>query len=114
MRKMRLLYHGGIGGLGVGEVIRPAISVGKAHPPSPNQPGYNPHRVYLTGIAWYAELFAHLRDGDVYQVRPLGRLIRDPDARGSFACSAAMVVAVIARHPVRLPAIARDALAQWH
>jgi hypothetical protein len=42
-------------------------------------------------------------DGDVYEVRPVGRAMPDPDARGSFSCSCATVIAVAARYPVALP-----------
>jgi hypothetical protein len=101
-------FHGGVPGLKVGDTIRPAISLGKEHGRSPNQPNYSPHRVYLTRIRWYADLFAHFSDGDVYEVRPVGRAVPDPDARGSFSCSCATVVAVTARGPVALPAQARE------
>ncbi|WP_052433242.1 hypothetical protein [Streptacidiphilus carbonis] len=100
-------FHGGAPGLKVGDLLRPAISLGKEHGRSPNQPNYSPHRVYLTRARWYADLFAHMGDGDVYEVRPVGRAVPDPDARGSFTCSCATVTAVLAQHPVELPEQAR-------
>ncbi len=96
-------FHGGVPGLKVSDAIRPAISLGKEHGRSPNQPNYSPHRVYLTRVRWYADLFAYFGEGDVYEVKPVGRAILDPDARGSFSCSCATVTAVVARYPVALP-----------
>ena len=71
-------FHGGVPGLNVGDAIRPAISLGKEHGRSPNQPNYSPHRVYLTRVRWYADLFAYFGEGEV---KPVGRAILDPDAR---------------------------------
>lgn len=92
-------YHGGPAGLKVGDLIKPAISLGLQHPRSANQPHYNPHRVYVTQRREYAEMFAIGADGVVYEVVPIGRLLVDRDARGSFHCSAAEVVEVHARAP---------------
>jgi hypothetical protein len=97
-------FHGGVPGLNIGDLIRPAISLGISHARTPNQPRYNPRRVYITRLRWYAELFANGAKGDVYEVRPVGRAIPDLDARGSFCCSCAEVVAVVAQHPVPMPA----------
>lgn len=100
-------FHGGDPGLAVGDLIRPATSLGIQRTPTPNQPRYNPRRVYITRLRWYAELFANGHRGDVYEVRPVGRAIPDLDARGSFSCSCAEVVAVVATHPVPMPERAR-------
>lgn len=97
-------FHGGAPGLNVGDLVRPAISLGITKVRTPNQPRYNPRRVYITRLRWYAELFANSAEGDVYEVRPVGRALADPDARSSFHCSCAEVVAVVARHPVPMPA----------
>jgi hypothetical protein len=100
-------FHGGAPGLNVGDLIRPAISLGISHSRTPNQPRYNPRRVYITRIRWYAELFANSHRGDVYEVRPVGHALPDLDARGSHHCPCAEIVAVLARHPVSMPAQAR-------
>jgi hypothetical protein len=76
-------FHGGALGLRVGDLIRPAISLGIDHPRTPNQPRYNPRRVYITRIRWYAELFAAGK-GDLYDC-PAGRALPDLDAKGSPA-----------------------------
>lgn len=100
---MTTYFHGGVAGLQPGELIRPAISLGIERARTPNQPRYNPRRVYITRIRWYAELFANGHHGDVYEVRPIGRAIRDLDAKGSFSCSCAEITAVLATHPVPMP-----------
>lgn len=97
-------FHGGALGLEVGDLIRPAISLGISKVRTPNQPRYNPRRVYVTRLQWYAQLFANGAKGDLYEVKPVGRAIPDLDARGSFHCSCAEVVAILARHPVPMPA----------
>ena len=96
-------FHGGAPGLNAGDLIRPAVSLGITKVRTPNQPRYTPRRVYITRLRWYAELFANGSRGDVYEVRPVGRALPDLDARGSFTCSCAEVVAVLARHPVPMP-----------
>jgi hypothetical protein len=103
-------FHGGPPGLQPGDLIRPAISLGIERLKTPNQPRYNPRRVYVTTIRWYAELFANGKQGDVYEVRPVGRALPDLDAKGSFHCSCAEVVAVVAAHPVPMPERARQLL----
>lgn len=101
--KASTLYHGGPAGLSVGDLIRPAVSIGRAHARSAHQPHYNPHRVYVTQRRDYAEVFATVNDGLVYEVLPIGRLLVDPDARGSFHCSAAQIVAVHERQSITVP-----------
>lgn len=107
---MSTYFHGGTAGLKPGDLIRPAISLGISKVKTPNQPRYNPRRVYITRLRWYAELFANGSRGDVYEVKPIGRALPDLDARGSFHCSCAEVVAVAARHPVPMPEQARALL----
>lgn len=104
---MTTYFHGGVPGLHPGDLIRPAISLGIHKVKTPNQPRYNPRRVYITRLRWYAELFANGSQGDVYEVRPVGRPLPDLDARGSFCCSCAEIVTVLARHPVPMPEQAR-------
>lgn len=104
---MAVYFHGGAPGLQPGDLIRPAISLGIRKTKTPNQPRYNPRRVYITRIRWYAELFANGSQGDLYEVKPVGHTIPDLDARGSFCCSCAEVVAVVAQHPVPMPEQAR-------
>jgi len=96
-------FHGGAPGLQPGDLIRPAISLGITKVRTPNQPRYTPRRVYITRLRWYAQLFANGAKGDLYEVRPVGRALPDLDARGSFTCSCAEVVAVLAQHPVAMP-----------
>lgn len=96
-------FHGGAPGLATGDLIRPAISLGIKKARTSNQPRYSPRRVYITRLCWYAALFANGTHGDVYEVRPVGRILPDPDARDSFTCSCAEIVAVLARHPVPMP-----------
>jgi hypothetical protein len=100
-------FHGGVPGLKPGDLIRPAISLGIHKVKTPNQPRYSPRRVYITRLRWYAELFANGAKGDVYEVKPVGRALRDLDAKSSFHCSCAEVVAVVAEHPVPMPERAR-------
>ncbi|MFL5910510.1 MAG: hypothetical protein ACJ768_08105 [Gaiellaceae bacterium] len=96
-------FHGGAPGLKVGDVVRPAISLGITRVRTPNQPRYTPRRVYITRLRWYAELFANGSGGDLYEVRPVGRALPDLDAKDSFTCSCAEIVAVLHRHPVPMP-----------
>jgi hypothetical protein len=98
--KATTLYHGGPDGLKVGELIRPAVSTGKAHAAMRHQPHYNPHRVYVTQDHSYAHFFASQHQGVVYEVLPVGRLIADQDARNSFTCSAAEIVAIHQTLPI--------------
>lgn len=104
---MARYFHGGPRGLRPGDLIRPAISLGIAKVRTPNQPRYSPRRVYITTLRWYAELFASGQQGDVYEVRPVGRALPDLDAKCSFHCSCAEVVAVAVEHPVPMPEKAR-------
>lgn len=97
--KAATLFHGGPAGLEVGDLIRPAVSLGLEHSRSAHQPHYNPHRVYVTQRRDYAAFFATHHSGLIYEVVPIGRLLVDQDARGSFHCSAAQVVAI---HPPTL------------
>ena len=102
--KASTLYHGGPAGLKVGDLIRPAISLGiQRGERSIHQPHYNPHRVYVTQRREYAQVFAQIHGGLVYEVLPIGRLLVDVDARGSFHCSAAQIVAVHQISPVTVP-----------
>lgn len=107
---MARYFHGGAPGLQPGDLIRPAISLGIHKTKTPNQPRYNPRRVYITRLRWYAELFANGSQGDVYEVNSVGRALPDLDAKGSFHCSCAEVVAVLARHPVPMPDHAQQRL----
>ena len=95
--KAATFYHGGPAGLSVGALIRPAISLGITCTRTAHQPHYNPHRVYVTQRREYAQVFAQIHRGVIYEVIPIGRLLVDQDARGSFHCSAAQIVAL---HPL--------------
>lgn len=67
-----------------------------------HQPNWSPHRVYVTQLRWYAQLFAAVSGGDLYEVKPHAPKV-DVDAYGSFWCPYARVVAVAARGPVEMP-----------
>ncbi|WP_428950983.1 hypothetical protein [Streptomyces sp. cg35] len=97
------LFHGGVAGLQRGDMILPAVAVNKVHEPGPHQQHYDPHRVYVTELRWYAQLFAHGQHGDVYRVRPVGVRLPDRDCRQSWVCQGAVVLDVVARHPVEAP-----------
>lgn len=107
--KPATLFHGGPAGLEVGDLIRPAVSLGIQHARTAHQPHYNAHRVYVTQRREYAEVFAQINEGPVYEVAPIGRLLVDLDARGSFHCSAAQIVAVHQRISVPIPNPTRPA-----
>lgn len=97
------LYHGGVKGLKPGDRVLPPSATGVEHGGGgEHQQRYRPTRVYVTRFRWYAELFAHLHGGEVYEVRA-----HDPrpdlDARGSFWCPFARVVRVAVPAPVALP-----------
>lgn len=98
------LFHGGMPGLQPGDRVLPPSRTGAAHGGGgAHQPNYSSARVYATRLEWYARMFAHFSDGDVYEVR-MHDPRRDVDARGSFWSPWAVVVRVVERAPVPLPA----------
>jgi len=115
-RKKRF-YHGGDGGLKVGDFILPPNETGKD-----NMAGLNPlrrkDRVYLikdlAGAMWFASA---ADDPLVYEVTPCGEIEDDPDHKKkgiSFACPKAKIIAiynvppdVIRRNRQQMLAVAR-------
>jgi hypothetical protein len=84
----RRLLHGSHAQLAPGHTILPAHALGL--PPrlkTPNQPRYSPLWVYVTERADYAACF-----GTVYEVEPIGTLVRDPDAKWAWRCRRARVI----------------------
>lgn len=90
-------YHGGDGGLKIGEYILPPNDTGKD-----NMIGLNPlrkkDRVYVTKDIAGAMWFASRSDSPVvYEVTPEGNIEDDPDHKTkgiSFACPKAKIVAL--------------------
>jgi Lar family restriction alleviation protein len=103
-----MYYHGGIPGLNVGDRILPPRKTGKdtllkyARVVDPNGPQRD-DRVYVTTSKAMACSFAFVYpNGDVYAVRPVAPLERDPDCLEnglSYQCPEAVVLAVVERHP---------------
>lgn len=103
---MSALLHGGVAGLQPGDLVLPASKTGAfCHTRSPEKPTYTPDRVYVTIGLDYAQCFAYLRDGAVYEVRPLSPLRPDPDSRvaPSWSCRKALVVRVVVPAPAPMP-----------
>jgi hypothetical protein len=90
-------YHGGDGGLQIGQYILSAKEIGKD-----NMMGLNPlhqtDRVYVTQDIAGAMFFASgHKTPIVYEVKPEGHLEDDPDHRTkgiSFACPKAKIIAI--------------------
>lgn len=105
------LFHGGVPGLGVGDLIQPGHQR-QSHPGCPicevrerggdpliDPASRRPDRVYLSEdreyARYYASLFGH---GDLYAVEPVGELERSPeDMFPSYTAPAARVLAVYGR-----------------
>lgn len=96
------LYHGGVRRLRVGQLILPPARTGA---PSLSQFGaagvHSTERVYaatdLNQARFYALFCPPKGRGDVYEIRPLGRLEHDPDWLGEPGGSVAMPEAVVVR-----------------
>lgn len=105
---MDVLLHGGPPGLGPGDFIEPATKTRTPHrhERTPNKPTYTPSRVYVTTGLDYAQAFAYLRGGAVYEVRPLSTLRPDWDSfvAPSWSCRRALVVRVVVPAPAPMPA----------
>ncbi|WP_244618883.1 NAD(+)--rifampin ADP-ribosyltransferase [Rhizobium sp. 18065] len=94
-------FHGGFGGLSVGQIVLPPSRSGAPSTASFGAAAVcNRDAVYVTPDFEAAMMFACAHQsgrGKVYQVEPIGELARDPDAKGdgySFECPAARVVRV--------------------
>ncbi len=104
------LFHGGIPGLRVGDLIEPGHER-KVHagctwcaaraelPPSQDGLALQVGRVYLTPVRLYAQHYASLYGrGDLYRVDPVGDLQRSTeDTVETWTAPAARVVAVLDR-----------------
>lgn len=106
------LFHGGVPGLRVGDMIEPgndrrhhdgcawceARQKGEAHL-GMDGPSQHADRVYMTTHRLYAKHYASLWGrGDLYRVEPVGELERSTeDTVETFMASAARVVAVLDR-----------------
>jgi hypothetical protein len=98
-------YHGGYGGLQVGDFVLPPIETGAPSTASFGAKGWcRTDRVYVTSIFKMAMEPAALHPsgrGKVYEVEPIGELVPDPDAfllpgqdPWSWECERARVIAV--------------------
>jgi hypothetical protein len=109
------LLHGGVAGLAPGDYILPAARTGqRCHDTTPNNPGYTPKRVYVTSGLDYAQMFAYLRDGAVYEVLPVGQVRQDEDTlvTPSWSCRRALILRVVVPAPAPMPtAVPREARA---
>jgi hypothetical protein len=103
-------YHGGVGGLRVGDLLTPPDERGKSGHTAAllrrecNQKNTeladlrNEHRtdrVYLTNNEFKAYYYAAVRGGGVYRVEPIGDVAADPENPNSFMCERAKIVEVI-------------------
>jgi hypothetical protein len=109
----RVLYHGGVPGLRIGDLIQPGHSRDDRHPGCPwceararggahlgaDGPSHRPDRVYMTEDREYARYHASLYGrGDLYLVSPAGEAERsDEDSFPSWVAPAARVEAVLNR-----------------
>jgi len=93
-------YHGGFGGLCVGQLVLPPVITKVASTAAYGADKVcRRDRVYVTTNMEAAFLFACLHwsgTGKVYEVEPIGELAPDPDGVGdhSFECEKAKVVRV--------------------
>lgn len=95
-------FHGGFGGLHVGDLVRPPAETGA---PSLSRYGMKgvlrEDQVYITTDETAARVFAALHPsgrGKAYEVEPIGPVAHDEDATGrgySFRASSARVLRVI-------------------
>lgn len=106
-----ILYHGGVPGLHEGDIIEPGHSrdrfddcpicrARRTHGPDAPEGTGHPEQVYCTSSRDYAAFYASMYGrGDVYQVRPLGRLIKsEEDFEGCWRCDRLLVVRPVEFH----------------
>ncbi len=113
-RRPLKLYHGGVPGLMPGEKLQPPSLSGVPSCSRLDSRHCQPDRIYLTTDSEEAAVYAALAPwhghGDVYEVEPDGELEPEAiseDGTGSYAVSAATVVAVVRRAVGREEAAAR-------
>jgi hypothetical protein len=94
-------FHGGYGGLKVGDFILPPTRTGAISQKHYGNPQCREDRVYVATQQWVAHAYAvlapypHIR---VYEVQPIGDLEEDPDFYTpglSFGCERAKVIRVL-------------------
>lgn len=105
--KEKSFYHGGVPKMEKGDVILPPSITGVstllqyAKKIDPNAVQRN-DMVYITTDRKAAEIFAAAYHfGDVYKVKPIGKLSDDPDCTEdglSYQCEKAVVIAVLRRN----------------
>lgn len=96
------LWHGGVAGLGVGELLLPPACTGRPRVGPSGALGVGrPDRVYVTTLGHFAVTYAASLEapGDVYAVEPVGRLEADDTDRSTpvgtkFAAPAARVIGI--------------------
>jgi hypothetical protein len=107
------LFHGGVPGLRIGDLVEPGHSRDFHHPDCPwckaraagdahlgaDGPSHRKDRVYMSEDREYARYHASLYGrGDLYLVEPIGEVERsDEDSFPSWVAPAAKVSAVLAR-----------------
>lgn len=93
-------WHGGIGGLQVGDLILPPTMTRSRLSTSQLMDEARPDRVYIAtdrevARTFAAILFEQLSAGDLYQVQPMGEIRTDPDYPDcSFEARQARILAV--------------------
>jgi hypothetical protein len=111
MNLYHALYHGGVPGKQIGDLITPGHSRDNRHPGCPicearaknektiDPASAHPDRVYVSSSKLYARYYASLYGrGDLYLVCPEGYVARSlEDSVESFVCEYARVLAVIDR-----------------
>jgi hypothetical protein len=127
------LFHGGVAGLQIGDLLEPGHSRDNRHPGCPvcearargetyqvdghgmDPPSSHPDRVYLTPVRLYALFHASMYGrGDLYLAEPLGELeksIEDPFP--AFYAERARVVAVPQRSVLMRPSERRKLAIAW-
>lgn len=104
-------YHGGPASLKPGDFILPAreAGYGRLEAKGPNQPNYNPDFIYVTKRRSYAQVFAALQGGAVFEVEVIGTYGPDPDAADSFKARRARIKRIVTPAPAPMPEVARAA-----
>jgi hypothetical protein len=126
---MRPLYHGGVPGLVIADLLEGGHSRDHRHPGcrwcearangrahlGGDGPSHHPDRVYMTEDREYARFHASLYGcGDLYLVEPVGAV--EPSAEDPFpscTATAARVVAVLVRGVVLRPSQRRRIYERW-
>lgn len=102
------LLHGGVAGLQPGDLILPPArtgTVGHRRDVEGGPVGYDPRRVYATAELQYAQWFAYMREGAVYEVLLQGQVRPDRASlvAPSWSGRRAQVLRVIVPAPAPMP-----------